>query len=97
MKKAIIYGFFVAMILLSMTAFRAVTFSKIEGEHINIKEVSRTLSDKEVSDRGYMYEKGKKHVDYWQIKETYRKDGPLMIEVRRDTLKQWTMKEDCGC
>lgn len=85
------------MVLLSALGFRAASAFKIEGEHINIREVKRTLSDKEVSERGYSIESGKKHVDYWQIKETYKKEGPLKIEVIRDTLKQWTMKEDCGC
>ena len=87
----IIFGFFAIMLSVSLMSFKAVQALSMGDIHINLREAERTLSDKEIVDRGYDFDPERTHVDHWKIKETYTRKSIFEIEVKRDTLDLTTL------
>lgn len=90
MKKTLIIGYFVSMILL--TFFVTIVTATYHSDKVEVKfrNTKRYLSDTEVSQRQLIKENGKCVVDYINTKETRTKKF-LGWETKIDTLNIETL------
>lgn len=96
MKKVIIYGYFIFIGVFSFFLVKGAATLKMDETDINYRKLSDNLSDKEIVEAGIQRHDGKKYVKYYETVET-RTKKLFGWDTKIDTLKTYTMEENCGC
>lgn len=97
MKKVLIAGYFVGMLLLTYITAKAVGTYKSDNVEVKFREHERELSDTEISQRRIIPQEGKDVVEKWKTKETRTKTlfgWDTQIEYIENPQTYYV---DCGC
>ena len=98
MKKFILPGFFILLIVATVLATKITALAKSGGTEVKYRKHEVELSDTEISARGLQPKEGKNIEDQWETKETRTRDGlfgwKTEIEI---TVPKQTFYVDCGC
>ena len=104
MKKLLITGYFIGMLLLTFLVAKAVGTYKNGDTEIKYRKLSKDISDIEMEEynRRGTFEKQMEHkggfefVRYDEVKET-RTKKMFGWETKIDTIKTYVLQESCGC
>lgn len=97
MKKTLIAGYFVGMLLLTFMVSKAMATYKTGKIEVTYRHFDRELTDTESSLRHIIPVKNKKIVEKWETKET-RTKGLFGWDTNIDTTAQpTTFYIDCNC
>ena len=104
MKKLIIIGFFLFMIILTFVVVHATASILMTKTEINYRKLTHTLSETEVDNynklkilqKPLIIKEGYNLIRYDEIKET-RTRKILGWSTKVDTLVSYVNQEDCGC
>lgn len=97
MKKLLIAGYFVGMLLLTYLTAKAVGTYKSDNVEVKFREHERELNDTEISQRRIVPQEGKNVVEKWKTKET-RTKTLLGWDTQIEYVEQpQTYYVDCRC
>jgi hypothetical protein len=105
MKKLILIGSFVLVLLFSLFITYTIRVVTLPNEEIEFKTIKKKLSDTEVEmyNRSGQFEKqilpaeeGYRNYLINEIKITRKKNG-FGWKTKTDTLKTYVIKDECGC
>ena len=97
MKKILIAGYFIGMLLITYVTAKAVATYKSDNIEVKYRKHEHELSDSEISQSNIVPKEGKNVVSKWETKET-RTKTLLGWETKIDTIvKPETLYVDCGC
>ena len=97
MKKILISGYFVGMLLLTYLTAKAISTHTAENIEVKYRKHEKELNDSEISARGIIPKENKKVVEKWATKET-RTKRLLGWETQVETIEQpSTWYVDCNC
>ena len=97
MKKTLIIGYFVGMLLITFLVAKATATYNSGSVEVKYRKHEHELNDTEISDANITPVTGKNVVMKWETKET-RTKNLLGWETKIDTtIKPSTFYVDCGC
>ena len=97
MKKILIAGYFVGMLLITYLTAKAVSTYKSDDVEVKFRKHEHELSDSEISQSNIVPKEGKNIVTKWETKET-RTKKLFGWETKIDTIvKPETFYVDCNC
>lgn len=97
MKKLILAGYFVGMLLLTFLVAKATATYKSGDVEVKYRKHERELNDTEISQRGIKPVENKNVIEKWETKET-RTKNILGWDTKVETIVQpQTFYVDCGC
>ena len=98
MKKFILPGFFILLIVATVLATKITALAKSGGTEVKYRKHEVELSDTEISDRGIKPVSGKNVEEHWETKETRIRNGLFGWETKIETtVPKQTFYVDCGC
>ena len=97
MKKLLISGYFIGMLLITYLTAKAVSTYRSDNVEVKFRKHEHKLSDSEISQRYIQPRDGKNVVEKWETKET-RTKTLLGWETKIDTtINPETFYVDCDC
>ena len=97
MKRLLIAGYFVGMLMVTYLTAKAISTYKSDNVEVKFRKHEHELSDSEISQSDIIPKEGKNVVSKWETKET-RTKTLLGWETKIDTIvKPETFYVDCGC
>ena len=97
MKKILITGYFVGMLLLTYVAAKAFSTYKSGNVEVRYRDHEKELTDTEISQRHILPKEGKNIIEKWKTKETRNKTF-FGWETKVEMVEQpTTWYVDCGC
>lgn len=97
MKKLLISGYFVGMLLLTFIVVKATATYKSGNIEVKYRKHERELSDTEISERRIIPTENKKVVEKWETKETRTKNILGWDTKIETTVQPMTFYVDCNC
>lgn len=97
MKKILIAGYFIGMLLLTYATAKSIGTYKSDKVEVKYREHEKTLSDNEINQLGILPKENKKIIQKWKTKET-RTKSLFGWDTKIETIEEpSTWYVDCGC